>query len=492
MLLQLFGVSTSLTDGFHLHNINLELRKGEIHIIMGENGSGKSCLMQLISGDVPAEQGTVYLMGETSRFEQLRDSVVYIRQNANILQNLSVAENIFYNRMPYSNRLLKIIDHNKLNKLCADLIQEFDLPFSIDDRVDQLGWAQRQIIGFCRAFVSDAPIVILDEPSSSLTEHDMRILHRIMEKIREKKAGIFYVSHNLNEIREFGDRVSVLRKGELAGTLDLARSSDDEIIRLMSGTVLTNPYPRLRVPLGKTLLEVTHLQAPPILEDINIRLRKGEIIGITGLAGSGRTYLAHCLFGVHDTEGGYLSVNGRERNIQSPADAIDAGIALIPEDRFTDSLVGCLDVSKNLSLTSLKRFKQLLSINTTILNQVVLDYIRKLRIDSYTTEKSIREYTRGSQQKVALAKWIMKRSKVFILDEPTRSLDIPSRIDLYNSMNDLIRKGAGILFISSDIEEILGMCDRVLVLSDGRIVCNLESGKTNSEEILGYATGEIL
>jgi len=495
VIMQLSQIEKHLPDDFFLNKIDLELKAGEVHVIMGENGSGKSCLMQIICGQLQPDRGRMVVQGEEVVLNGLPDarkhSIIYVRQNANILQNLTVPENIFYHKMPFKNSFLKIIDHNLLNKMCADLIKELDLPFRPNDLVHQLGLAQRQILGFCRAYVSNARIVILDEPSASLTDHDQIILHTIMRRLKERGTGILYISHNLNEIRQFGDRVSILNKGSLMGTLELSSHGDDDIIRMMSGSVLKNRYPRLRVKTGKELLTVKHLAAEPILKDISFSLHRGEIIGITGLAGSGRSYLAHCLFGAHKWDQGAVAVNGKGVTITSPVDAVQNGIALIPEDRISDSLVSCLDISDNVSLSSLKRFSQFASLNTNFLNQVVLDYIHKFKVDSFGFTKSMSEYSLGNQQKVVFAKWIMKRSRVFILDEPTRSLDTPSRVDLYNSMNDLISKGAGILFISSDIEEILGMCDRVLVLSEGRFVCDLDGRSATKEEVLGYATGEL-
>ena len=496
ILLRLEHIQRRFPDGFFLNGISMDLKQGEVHVVMGENGSGKSCLMQILSGSVAPDSGAYYIMDRqvslSSTAEAYQNSIIYIRQSANILQNLSVAENIFYDRMPYSNRLLKIIDYNRLRSDCRDLIRDLDLPFGLDDPVSRLGMAQRQIMGFCRAYVSDARIVILDEPTASLTEHDQIILHTIMERIKQRGAGIIYVSHQLDEIRRFGDRVSVMNKGELSGTLELASVSDEDIIRLMSGSVLKNRYPRIKVAnREKKLLQVRHLNAAPVLRDINLTLHRSEILGITGLAGSGRTYLAHCLFGDHKREQGAITIDERGVEINSPGDAIDNGIALVPEDRIRDSLIGCLNLSDNISLSSLKRFSRFKALNMTFLNQVAVDYIRKFNVDYRENHRSASQFGPGSQQKVALAKWIMNRPRIFILDEPTRSLDIPSRVDIYNSMNDLISKGAGVIFISSDIEEVLGMCDRIMVLSEGTFVCDLDAKKTSKEEILGYATGEI-
>ena len=493
-ILELRKIQKILPGGFYLKDIDFDLYPGEIHVVMGENGSGKSCLMQIISGLLKPDNGVMRVLGENVNFSGADDaankSVLYIQQNANILKHLTIPENIFYHQMPYSNKFFKIIDRNLLNRKCADIIRDLDLPFSLEDQVSRLGLAQRQILGFSRAYVSNAKVVILDEPSAALTEHDQKILHTIVDSIKARGGGIIYISHNLDEIRQFGDRVSILSKGELAGTLDLKSHSDDDIIRLMSGAAVKNRYPRLWVSPGKELLRVENLSMEPVLNDISFNLRRGEVVGLTGLAGSGRTCLAHSLFGANRLDSGTIYLGGRKAGISSPVDAIGNGLALIPEDRISDSLVSCLDVADNVSLSSLNRFSRFASIDTTFLNQVVMDYIQKFNMETLDYDRNIGDYGLGSQQKAVFAKWIMKRSKIFILDEPTRSLDIPTRIDIYNSMNDLVSKGAGVLFISSDIEEILGMCDRVLVLHNGEIVCDLNRHQATKELILAYATGE--
>ncbi len=493
-ILQLKHISKSLPDDFYLKDINLDLKAGEVHVVMGENGSGKSCIMQIISGMIRPDRGKILLDGQaldlSNPGEAWDHSIVYIQQDANILKNLSVAENIFHHNMPFRNRFFKIIDYNRLNKMCQSLIKDLDLPFGVFDPVENLGLAQRQIMGFCKAYVSGAKVAILDEPSTALTEHDSRILHTILKRMKLRGAGIFYISHKMDEVRGVGDRVSIMKQGRLLGTLELNSASDDDIIRLMSGVVLKNRYPKLKIPRGKEVLQVSGLAADSILRGVDFSLHKGEILGITGLAGSGRTFLAKCLFGAARRDRGVVRMNGREVYIREPYDAISHGMALIPEDRINDALMGSLNITNNAAISSLKRFSRFLTLNTTILHQVVAEYIEKFSLEGHRYDQKMGDYSVGSQQKIVFARWIMNRAKVFIMDEPTRSLDIPTRIDIYNSMNDLVRKGAGILFISSDIEEILGMCDRVMVLSDGRIVCDIPSEEATKELILEYATGE--
>lgn len=492
--LEIINVSKHLSTGFHLKNISLDLEPGEIHVLMGENGSGKSTLMKIICGIDKADDGKILFNGsEVVRIRNRsfhRKSIIYIRQDANVLNYLSVAENIYMHQIPLKNRLLGYIDQNKLEKQCKDLIDELNLPFSFNDTVETLGLAQKQILGFCRAYVSDAEIVILDEPSAALTEVEKQILFIILERLKARNTGVFFISHKLSEIRTIGDRISILKEGRCLGTLQLDETDDEEILHLMSGKLTRNRYPKLSVNIGKTIMKVENLSRAGILNDINLELKKGEILGITGLAGSGRTFLAKCLFGALRPDTIQCQIEGRSVEIKSPADAIEHGMALIPEKRISEALIQSLDISSNASLPALRRFSQNQFLDTTLLNRVVFDYFEKFNLNEDDLEKSIGRFSFGSQQKVNFTRWIINRSRIFILDEPTRSLDIPSRIDIYNSMNDLIAKGAGIIFISSDIEEILGMCDRVLVLSDGQFVCNLATGQTDEEEILQYASGK--
>lgn len=489
-LLRLENVNLQL-DSFHLSNINIDLYKNEIHVIMGENGAGKSLLMQVISGLVTPDSGSIYIQNELMRrafSTDMFDDVIYIRQDATMLMQLSIAENLFFSKLPYKNKFLRSIDYDKLNYMCQQLIDELGLPVSVFDKVATLGFAQRQIIEFCRAYISDASIVILDEPSSALTQSERNLLYRIVKKIKSKGSGIFYITHCLEDVFLIGDRVTVMKNGSIVGTRIVAECPQEEIIKMLSGRYIKNRYPKIMIKKGKNILTVRNLGFSDKLKNINLDLNEGEILGITGLAGSGRTLLANCLFGAVDGVAGEVSLNGTPIKIDSPYKAICNGIALIPENRLTDSIFGYLDVSNNVAVSSLKRFANFSLINTTYLEQVVADYVEKLNIP-HTLHSSIMEYTGGNQQKAIFAKWIMSRAKIFILDEPTRGLDIASKVDIYNSINDLLKKKAGIIFISSDIEEILGVCDRVAVLANRTCVCNVPTREITVEQIIELSTG---
>lgn len=492
-VLEIKNVSLNI-ENFALSKINLDLFSNEIHVLMGENRSGKSLLMQVISGLIPPDSGEIFLQGEEIRHKAFASGIdkdiIYIRQDADMLTNLTVAENLFFHKLPYKNKILKQIDHDRLNHMCQQLIDELKLPISIYDDVNSLGLAQRQIIEFCKAYVSDAKIVILDEPFAALTLNEREMMYRIVKSIKAKGAGIFYITHRLDDVFLLGDRVSVIRGGRIVGTKLVSDSTQEEIIKMLSGHYIQNRYPKIEKKTGKAIFSVRNLRFQDKLEDINFDLHKGEILGITGLAGSGRTLLANCLFGAIENVQGEVFLNGSPIKIENPYTAISQGIALIPENRITDSIFSYLDINDNVSVSALKRFANALMIDTPILKQAVLDYIIRLNI-SQKPQDNILDYTSGNQQKAVFAKWIMSRAKIFILDEPTRGLDIASKIDIYNFINDLIKKDAGIIFISSDIEEILGICDRVAVLSSRTFACNVSTKDITVEQIIELATKDV-
>ena len=478
-------------ESFALRSINLNLNAGEVHVIMGENGSGKSLIMQIASGFIPADSGTVTFMGETLKGRKLQETLasnsIYIRQDATMLNMISIPENIFFTKLPYKSKLLRSIDFNRLNDMTRTLIDEFNLPFGIFDQVKDLGLAQRQIAEICRAYISDAKIVILDEPSAALTVYEKNILYEMIARIKARGSGIFYITHRLDEVLDLGDAVTVIKDGKLIGTKRTKDCTTSDIIGMLSSNYYTNRYPKLDVDFGKVIYSMSGLYHSNKLMDVNLELRKGEVLGITGLAGSGRTLLANCMFGSAYYQKGEVTIYGKPMSIRSPYTAIANGIALIPEDRLTESIFRYLDLFENVAFSSLKRFKQFLSINSNFLEQAVFDYISKLNIPSHSSA-NILEYSGGNQQKAIMAKWIMSRAKIFILDEPTRGVDNAAKIDIYNSIGDLVKKGAGVILISSDIEEIIGICDRVAVLACNTIVFTKPIKETTKEEILEYST----
>lgn len=489
-LLELKNVQLNIND-FSLTGINITLFQGEIHAIMGENGSGKSILMQLVSGVLTPNEGEVFYKGAPADNKNvLKKDIVYIPQNLSLLENLSVAENLFFNNIPYKNKLLKNIDYEKLEYQYEQLIDKLDLPINPHASVNSLGLAQKQMIQFLKAYISDAKVVILDEPSAALTHTEKELLYRIVNDIKAKGVGIFFITHCIEDVMSIADRISVIRHGSVVGTENVSEITEEDIIKMLSIHYVRGRYPKLNIPKGKTIFTAKNIGFEQKLNNVSFSIREGEILGITGLAGSGRTLLANCLFGETNYEGEII-LKGKPVRFNSPKDAIMNKVALVPEDMMNHSVFKSLDAIQNVALPSFKRFSQNMILDMEYLKQFVLDYMDRTNVTP-SLNNQISEYTGGNLQKAIVIKWMMSLADVFILDEPTRSIDLASKVDIYNIINDLLRKKAGIIYISSDIEEIFGICDRIAVLADNTLVCDLPVSETSVEEIVKIATSEYL
>lgn len=472
-------------ENFTLRHIDLELYKSEVHILMGENGSGKSLLMDVLRGAKEPSSGEITFNFDASNTLYAGD-ILYIHQDDGLLDNLSVAENLFFHQMPYKHNFLKIIDYDQLDYKFRKIIKDLNLPIAYEDKLSSLGLAQRQIINICKAYLSDAKIIILDEPSGSLGHNEKELLYSIIEKIKERGAGIFFITHRLEDVMRIGDRITVLRKGAIAGTKVVSESTEKEIIELLAASTFLEKYPKLNIHKGKKVLEVEKISCLNKLEDVSFSVRQGEILGVTGFAGSGRSLLAHCLFG----ETGYtgdIRIDGQSVHLDSPATAIKNGIAMVPENQYESSVFTTLNADENIALPSMNRFSTNFLINNDFLSQTVLDYLQKLNMSDHYADE-ITDFNSSDLQKAIFAKWMMNRAKIFILDEPTKGIDIASKIDIYNFINDLLRKKVAVVYISSDIEEIFGICDRVAVLSNNTLIGNYDVNDTSVEEIMALAT----
>nr|MDA3847857.1 sugar ABC transporter ATP-binding protein [Vallitaleaceae bacterium] len=460
-LFELKNIQLNIND-FSLTGVNLDLFAGEIHAIMGENGSGKSILMQLVTGVLTPNYGEIFYKGKPIvNRSDIKKDIIYVPQNLTLMDNLSVAENLFFSNLPIKNKLLKLIDYEKLDYMFDQLIKNLDLPFDSKAKVSSLGLAQRQMIQFLRAYIADAKIVILDEPSAALTHHEKVMLYQIVEDIRSKGVGIFFITHCIDDVLAIANRISVIRHGMVVGTEIVADITEEDIIKMLSIHYIHGRYPKLNIEKGRTAFTVKNIGFKDILKNVNFSIKEGEILGITGLAGSGRSLLANCLFGAIKCEGEIL-IHGKKVEINSPIDAIKNDIALVPEDKYRESLFKTLNTIQNVALPSLRRFAQNQILDMNYLNQFVLDYMDKTNI-SPNVINDITKYSGGNLQKAIVTKWMMSRAKIFIMDEPTRGIDYASKVDIYNIINDLLRKKATIIYISSDIEEIFGICDRVAV-----------------------------
>jgi ribose transport system ATP-binding protein len=491
-LLETQNLSKKLGNGFALEDIHLNLLEQEVHILMGANGAGKSSLVKTLSGIITGYTGKILLNGKVVAIHSVDDAkahgIFYVPQDIQLFDKMTVSENLFFETF-YTKHKFSPINMAEISFKTKTLFDEFQINIDPLALVEQYGLAQKHIIQILKAYVSNAKVIILDEPSAAFTDHESDLLHAIIKKLKSKYVGILLISHRLNDIYKLGDRVSIIRDGHLIATLGVNDSIEEEIILLLAGMPLSNKYPKLHFKKGKELLRVTHLKSSGILTDVSFTLHKHEVLGITGLAGSGRTLLANCLFGNTDYECQHLEINGASVDVTHPFEAISNCIAFLPEDREADGIIPSLNVADNIAFTSLRRFSSHNLINYNILLSTVKDYLTKFNVTSSNTRSRHNYYNPGHWQKMFFIKWIMNRSKIFILDEPTRGVDIVSKVDIYNCINNITKNGGGIILISSDFDEILGMCDRILVLSQGKFICEMTQKEATKEKILHYATG---
>ena len=493
-MLELRKIRKNFDNEFLLDDIDLDLMQGEVHVIVGENGSGKSALMKIVSGLYPRDGGSILFQGEEIDFDSFHESrkagIFYQHQDNQLFENLSVAENIYFDRLSREAQLLSLFSRTRQEADCHRLFLKLGITISPAQYVHRLGYAQRQLLSAVKAYVSGARIVIFDEPTAAMSEVERELFFLLLEQLKSRVEGVFYISHRMDEIKKVGDRVTVMHKGRVVST-----SRIDEIDRsTLLGMMIEDPhrerYPRLRIRPGKTVLEVRNLVSEPALHGVTFSVKRQEILGITGLMGSGRTRLSNCLFGVETPDSGEILVDGVLCSFSHPLEAMRKGITLIPESREKNGVFPPLNQLANMTIASLPRFRKGIRLDERYMRQLSGEYVRRLGILPGRHDDILRYYSGGNQQKVMLARWFMYRSKIYVMDEPTRGVDAAAKVDIYNSINDLIGKGAAVILISSEIEEILGMCDRVLVLAGGRIACDLPRSEATKERILDFATGE--
>jgi ribose transport system ATP-binding protein len=494
-ILRLENVSKRFSDFFALKSINLEMEPGEVHALIGENGSGKSSLVNILSGTVSIDSGQVYCHGRPVRLSSAGEAkklgIAWTRQEPLLFDNFSIMENIYFDNEPLEKSFLpKTIHWPKLIHDCQILFEELNFHLDPKKLIRNIGPAQRQMVEIARAYVSNARILLMDEPTASFTEAESSALFELIGRLKKSGASILYISHRMEEIRQICDKVTVIRDGEIVGTQAVSEMDTFKLISMMSGLELKERYPKLDQRIGKEVLRISSLSSGSTLKDISFSLRKREILGITGLVGSGRTKLAKCIFGVEKIDSGTISMENRPVEIRSPLDAIRKGIAYVPEDRQLEGLFLYLSLFENMSLSSISRHianKYVIDVNKEKNAANVL--VDELSIKTDTIYSHPEELSGGNQQKVVLAKWMMSKSKLFILDEPTHGIDVASKVDVYNVMNELVRKGASIILISSDIGEVIGMCDRIAVIYEGKITAVFPREEATREKILYFATG---
>ncbi|HPX39355.1 MAG TPA: sugar ABC transporter ATP-binding protein, partial [Candidatus Hydrogenedentes bacterium] len=465
----------------------LTLRPGEVHCLVGENGAGKSTLMKVLAGAIPMDSGEIRLSGEpvsvTSphHAQQLGISMIY--QEFNLSPFLSVAENIFLGREP---RLGKtpFINWSTMYRDAREILGRVRTDLDVRKPVNECSVAQQQIVEIAKALSFSSKVIVMDEPSATLTDHELKALFDLIRGLKKDGIGMIYISHRLEEIFEIGDRVTVMRDGQYIGTKEVSEVHREDLIHMMVGRELKDEYPKERFARGEEVLRVEGLGIDGAFQDVSFSLHKGEIMGLTGLVGAGRTEVARAIFGADKLHAGQIFLDGRPITVTSPQDAIRQGIGLLTEDRKTQGLVLGMSVRENTTLANLKDLVRFLFVDRGREREVTLKYVDDLRIKTPTIEQTAQNLSGGNQQKVVLAKWLFTGCRVLIFDEPTRGIDVGAKVEIYKLMNELVRNGVCILMISSELPEVLGMCDRILVMHEGRLAGELPRADADQERLM--------
>ncbi len=486
MLLSLNGIQKSFGGVKALRSGTLEVRAGEVHLLMGENGAGKSTLMKIVAGMYQRDGGEMLWRGRPVSFsrpsEASANGIAMVHQESLLAPHLTVAENIFLGRETVSN--IGWVSRRSMVQKAKQLITEHGFRLDPNMRVEGLSPAGKQLVEICRAIAQGSSLLIFDEPTSSLSESETREVFHIVRQLRQRDVGVIYITHRLEELRAIGDRVTVLRDGATVHTGSLKDLTREELIQYMVGRPLEAVYRRESLPLGEVLLRVEGLSAG-MLRDISFEIRAGEIVGLGGLMGAGRTELCRALFGL-DRSQGKLEIAGKQVTPKTPREAVAAGIALIPEDRQRHGLALALPIAVNITMPDLKRVSKFGVLEKREEMSLAEEYQKRLRIKSNTPRQLAGRLSGGNQQKVVIAKWVARGARLFLFDEPTRGIDVGAKQEVFEEMDRLARSGAGILMVSSELPELIQVTDRILVMRQGRLSGELP-GRTTQQEIMRLA-----
>ena len=486
-IIELRDISKSFPGVQALKNVHLDVHAGEVHALLGENGAGKSTLIKIVSGVYQPDVGTIRIDGGDIRFDSpfaaQRAGIATIYQELLLFPELSVAENIFMGHVP-RNRY-GAIDWATMRRNAETLLASLDI-HDLDVRriVGSLSIGNRQRVEITKALSQNARVLIMDEPTAALGEHDVMRLFEIVRLLRGRGVGIVYISHRLEEIFLLADRVTVLRDGEYVATKAVAETDRDDLIHMMVGRRIEQLFPKLPAAVGAPALELRNVACPPLVQPTTLTVRAGEIVGLAGLVGSGRSELAQTVFGITPASAGEIRVMGRPVAVRGPADAKRAGISYVPEDRGTQGLVRPMSIQHNLSLTVLRVISQVAFLNRRAERRLAIDSIKRLAIRASSVGQLVNELSGGNQQKIVLAKWLATAPRVLILDEPTRGIDVGAKSEIHRLMSELAAQGLAILMISSELPEIMGMSDRILVLREGSIVAAFDRAQATQGKVV--------
>jgi ribose transport system ATP-binding protein len=490
VLLEMKGIGKTFPGVKALEGVHLSIREGQVHALLGENGAGKSTLIKILSGAYTRDEGEIYFDGELvdvrtpADAERLGISTIY--QEFNLAPNMTIAENIFLGHLPTKGGR---IDWAAVRTRSRELLDSLNVNLSVDTLTGTLSVAQQQMVEIAKALNRNTRILVMDEPSAVLSEKDIEKLFAVVRRLQASGIGIIYISHRLKEIFELADEVTVLKDGRYVATRSVAEVDMDDLVKLMIGRNLEDIYPKREGEPGEVVLSVSHLAQTHLARDVSFDLRAGEIVGFAGITGSGRTEAVRVVFGADKATAGEMTLFGKPYSPRSPKDAIRHGVALVTEDRKRQGLLLKLQVYFNMTVSGLDRLRKGGVLQLKDEQKLVRKWIKDLRIKTPGPDFMVVNMSGGNQQKVVLARWLSLGIKVFILDEPTRGIDVGSKAEIYQIMADLADQGIAIIMISSELPEVLGMSDRVMVMREGRIVKELSREEASEEVVMQYAVG---
>lgn len=494
--LEMRGVSKSFPGVKALDKVNLKIRPGTVHALMGENGAGKSTLMKCLFGIYHMDEGEVFVDGQKVEIqnpdEALHKGLAMVHQELQPVPERTIAENMYLGRFPVKSfGPIKVIDHKTMNEEAKKWLENVKMPFDPRKKLGHLSISQMQSIEIAKAVSQEAKLIILDEPTSSLTDNEVEALFRIVRDLRDRGVSFVFISHKMAELRQISDDITIMRDGCYVGTWEMKNISDDEIVKQMVGRELTNIYPPLTNEPGDVLLEVNNFTSihDGSFKNCSFKLRKGEILGFGGLVGAQRTELMEAIFGIRHITSGEVKLNGKTLDIKRPQDAINNGIGMITEDRRGSGILGCLSIADNVSIASLNQYLEAgIKLNKKKIEELVQDNVSKLSIKTPSSKTLIQSLSGGNQQKVIISRWLANNPDVLIMDEPTRGIDVGAKYEIYQIMIDLAKQGKGIIMISSEMPELLGVSNRVMVMCNGKITGEVSGDEMTQENVMHYAT----
>lgn len=491
MRIEMRGIDKLFGSNQVLKQAGFTLESGEVHALMGENGAGKSTLMKILTGVYTKDAGTVLVDGKEVNYKNPQEAekagIVFIYQELNVMFDLTVEENLFMGKEIHGK--FGICDKKAMQKKAQEALNILGVNISPKTVMAELSVGQQQMVEICKALMADAKVIIMDEPTAALTQSETVALFKVIESLRKKGVSMVYISHRMEEIFELCDRITVLRDGSYIGVKNIPETNMNEIVKMMIGREIGERYPSRNVKIGKEVLKVKELTRKRTFHDVNFSVRAGEVLGVSGLMGAGRTEIMQAIFGNLSYESGTIEIDGKEVKISNPRQAMEHGIGFITEDRKTEGLMLDKSIRENISLCNLRRISKSSVISREAEKNMVAEAIKDLHIKCFGSYHECNNLSGGNQQKVVLAKWILTNPKILILDEPTRGVDIGAKKEIYSIINKLAAQGVAIIMVSSELPEVLGMSDNIMVVREGEVRGIISYEEANQERVMTLATG---